>query len=69
MNARVEYLPIAGAHENLAGKVWNGITGGLMRWHRRRTAISSLRALPDYLLDDIGVNRASIPEVVDGLMR
>jgi uncharacterized protein YjiS (DUF1127 family) len=35
---------------------------------RRRAAIADLESLCDHLLDDIGVSRAEIPRVVDGLI-
>ena len=69
MNARVEYLPLVERRESATGAISNALFGGVLRWYRRRVAINSLRALPDYLLNDIGVNRASIPSVVDGLVR
>ncbi len=37
----------------------------LRRWHRRRTAIPELRALPDWQLRDIGVSRRDISALVD----
>ncbi len=40
----------------------------LRRWHRRRLAIRELMALDDRMLDDIGVRRADIHRVVDGLL-
>lgn len=40
----------------------------LARTHRRRAAIAELRALPDRRLADIGIDRAQIPEVVDGML-
>ncbi len=42
---------------------------GLLTWYERRTAIAELRALPDHLLTDIGLDRASIPAAVDGLLK
>lgn len=37
------------------------------RWERR-AAIRELRALDDYILKDIGMTRADIPEVVAGML-
>ncbi len=37
--------------------------------HRRRAAIGELSALDDCILQDIGVNRRSIPELVDAQLR
>ncbi len=37
--------------------------------HRRRAAIAELAALEDWQLDDIGVRRAQIPELVDAGLR
>lgn len=37
--------------------------------HRRRRAIAELAALEDWQLDDIGIRRAQIREVVDGTLR
>ncbi len=49
---------------------------GLRRWRRRgktiakrRRAIAELDALDDRVLQDIGVNRRSIPELVDAQLR
>ncbi len=49
---------------------------GLRRWRRRRqvnayrrNAISELEALDDRVLQDIGVNRRSIPELVDAQLQ
>ena len=48
----------------------------LRRWHKRRKAIAKRRraiaelgALDDRTLQDIGVNRRSIPELVDAQLR
>jgi len=40
----------------------------LMRWHERREAIRHLSELDDYLLYDIGIDRADIARVVDERM-
>lgn len=42
---------------------------GLVTWYERRAAIAELRALPDHLLTDIGLDRAAIPSAVDGLLK
>ena len=49
---------------------------GLRRWHRRRQAVAKRRraiaeldGLDDRVLQDIGVNRRSIPELVDAQLR
>ena len=49
---------------------------GLRRWRRkskaiayRRHAIAELDALDDRILQDIGVNRRSIPELVDAQLQ
>jgi len=42
---------------------------GLLTWYERRAAIAELRALPDHLLADIGLDRAGIPSAVDGMMK
>ncbi len=39
------------------------------RWRRRRVAIRELSAMPDALLQDIGVDRGRIPDVVDSHLR
>jgi uncharacterized protein YjiS (DUF1127 family) len=41
----------------------------LSRRHRRRERIAELDALDDHILQDIGVNRRSIPELVDARLR
>ena len=49
--------------------VGRGIRRVAASWGRsrqRRTAIRQLRAMPDYLLKDIGIDRGQIPAVVDG---
>lgn len=53
------------------GNLFAGIrcTGrALARARRRCVAIAELRALPDLRLADIGIDRARIPEVVDGML-
>ncbi len=42
---------------------------GLRRWHQRRKAIAELGALDDHILQDIGVSRGSIRELVDAQLR
>ncbi len=37
------------------------------RYRERRQAVRQLSAMPDYLLNDIGVDRANIPSLVAGL--
>lgn len=41
---------------------------GFFRARRRRLAIRDLRSLSDRQLDDIGIERHRIPEVIDGLL-
>lgn len=41
----------------------------LSHQHRRRKGIAELDALDDHILQDIGVNRRSIPELVDAQLR
>ena len=50
-------------------RIVDELTAGLRTWYERRTAIAELRALPDHLLSDIGLNRAGIPSAVDGLLK
>ena len=40
----------------------------LRRARRRRRAIHQLSALPDRMLQDIGLDRGAIPRVVDGVL-
>ncbi len=42
---------------------------GLRRWHKRRKAIAELQALDNRTLQDIGISRGSIREVVDAQLR
>lgn len=53
-----------------------GAFEGLRRWRRRRqvnayrrNAIAELEALDDRVLQDIGVNRRSIPDLVDARLQ
>lgn len=41
---------------------------GFLRARRRSLAIRDLRSLSDRQLDDIGIERHRIPEVIDGLL-
>ncbi len=43
--------------------------GGLRRWQKRRKAIAELSALNDRTLQDIGISRGSIRELVDAQLR
>lgn len=45
------------------------LAAALRRWHRRRVTIQALKALPDYVLADIGVRRGEIRAVVRRLSR
>jgi uncharacterized protein YjiS (DUF1127 family) len=52
-------------------KVIEGIgtaRGAVQRWTTRRETVRELRALPDYLLRDIGIERADIDAVADVLI-
>ncbi len=42
---------------------------GLRRWHQRRKAITELSTLDDRTLQDIGVSRGAIRELVDAQLR
>ena len=39
-----------------------GLIGGFVEWRRNRAAAAQLRALPDHMLDDLGLTRAEIDE-------
>ncbi len=61
---------------NIRGAVPLRAFAGLRRWRRkselaasRRKRIAELDALDDRTLQDIGVNRRSIPELVDAQLR
>ena len=42
-------------------------TARLNAWNERRVAAARLRALPDYLLNDIGIERGDIDAIVNGV--
>ncbi len=42
---------------------------GLRRWHQRRKAIAELSRLDDRTLQDIGISRGAIRELVDAQLR
>lgn len=44
------------------------LEGRARRWHRKREAIRELNALSDHVLKDIGLSRAEIRSVVEGLL-
>ena len=44
------------------------LTNALIRRYRRREAARAVAALPDYLLDDIGIARAEIPALAQGTL-
>ena len=48
--------------------IQRNILAPLRRGRRRRLAIAELEAMTDHQLADIGISRAEIPEVVDGLI-
>ena len=37
-----------------------GIIGNLVEWQKSRSAAAKLKAMPDHLLDDLGLSRADI---------
>lgn len=61
----------SGARWTARALAWSGRTviSGVVRAHRRRTAIRQLYALDNRLLKDIGISRDQIPAVVDGMTR
>ena len=44
------------------------VVAALRRRHERRQAIAELARMPDWRLDDMGIPRGRIVEVVDGLV-
>ena len=42
-------------------------TARVSAWNERRAAAARLRALPDYLLNDIGIERGDIEAIVNGV--
>ena len=46
--------------------VFARLAGRVIAWNKRRAAIRELRAMPDVLLQDIGIERYQIAEVVNG---
>ena len=46
----------------------NYIVTAFKRWYETRRAIAELRALPTYLLADMGIDRHQVPEVVTNLI-
>ncbi len=54
---------------DIGGAVPLRALAGLRRWHKRRKAITELGALDDRTLQDIGVSRGEIRELVDAQLR
>lgn len=46
----------------------DGWLGSVRRWHSQRLAIRELNRLPDHLLQDIGIDRTQIRDVVRGIV-
>jgi uncharacterized protein YjiS (DUF1127 family) len=46
-----------------------GLIARLRDWNNRRIAKAELRALPDHLLEDLGIRRDLIDDYVDGTVR
>ncbi len=46
-----------------------GLIARLRDWNNRRVAKAELRALPDHLLEDLGIRRELIDGYVDGTVR
>ena len=73
--ARAAYLAIdglarlAGAAGTAVAAAARSATDAVRRWRRRRDALSTLMALDDRTLKDIGLSRAEVPRVVDDLLR
>ena len=59
-----EALPIAASqqHKRSRGSIHRigGVVTGVVAAVRRRRSLHALRDLPDYLLDDIGLNRSDV---------
>jgi uncharacterized protein YjiS (DUF1127 family) len=43
------------------------LSNAIREWRKRRQAVRELSAMPDYLLNDIGIERHAINDVVHGL--
>jgi uncharacterized protein YjiS (DUF1127 family) len=54
---------------DIGGAVPLGALARLRRWHKRRKAIAELGTLDDRTLQDIGVSRGAIRELVDAQLR
>ncbi len=54
---------------DIGGAVSLRALAGLRRWHKRRKAIAELGALDDRTLQDIGVSRGAIRDLVDAQLR
>lgn len=67
MTTHVAYLPTP--RRAALTRIFEEIVAGLRTWYERRAAIAELRALPDHLLADIGLERNGIPTAVDGLLK
>jgi len=72
--ARAAYLAIDGlarltsAAGTAVAAAARSATDAVRRWRRRRDALSTLMALDDRTLKDIGLSRAEIPRMVDDLL-
>ncbi len=54
---------------NIGGAVPLHAFESLRRWHKRRKAIAELQALDNRTLQDIGISRGAIRELVDAQLR
>ena len=54
--------------EFLAGAL-KRVVKALIRWNQRHALAHRLQALPDYLLNDIGIDRGQIPALVSGALK
>lgn len=42
----------------------SGLISGALEWRKNRIAAAELRAMPDHILDDLGLNRADVDTAV-----
>ena len=66
MNTQVLHAPLSADARTGLVAWFMAVAGAIRRANERRLAKKSLHALPDHLLEDMGINRFEIDVIVDG---
>lgn len=61
MAAYISAAPVK--HHRSSNMSVTGMIGGIVEWRKNRAAAAQLRAMPDHILDDLGLSRADIDMV------